>query len=58
MFYKMKKGYISIEYIIVAGMVIAACAFIFVGNFPSYTSQINQRTKNTIDIISSDEIID
>lgn len=58
MFYKKKKGYISIEYVIVAGMVIAACAFIFVGNFPGYTSQIDQRTKNTLDILSSDEIVD
>lgn len=53
-----KKGYISIEYIIVAGMVLVTCGFIFVQNFSSYTDQINTRTKNALDILSSDEIIE
>lgn len=58
MIYTKKKGYISIEYVIVAGMVLAACAFIFVRNFPGYTAQVNHRAINIVDILSSDETTD
>ena len=55
--YKNKNGYISIEYIIVASLVIVACSVIFVQNMPSYAGQVNAKTQSVIDIVSSDETV-
>lgn len=55
MTYKEKKGYVSIEYIIVAGIVLTSVVLIFVAQFPSYTSDINTKTQGILNIISSDE---
>lgn len=54
---KNKKGYISIEYAIVTGIVIAAVFLIFVSQMPGFANQINLKLKGGIDIISGDETI-
>lgn len=55
MIHKKKKGYISVEYIIVAGLILASVAIIFVAQFPGYVSDINTKAEGILSILSSDE---
>lgn len=55
MHYKIKKGYISIEYIVVAGIILTSVVFIFITQLSANTHDINTKTQNIINIISSDE---
>lgn len=57
MLYKKKKGYISIEYIIITSVVVIACGFVYVQAMPQYGSQVNQKIQGIVELISSDETI-
>lgn len=52
---KNKNGYISIEYVIVTGIVIAAVFMVFVSQMPGFANQINLKLKGAIDLISGGE---
>jgi len=52
-----KNGYISIEYVIVTGVVVAAVVILFVGQFPFFANEIDLKAQGVINLISGDETV-